>query len=402
FLAREAATQLPSSTAAAACVAVFFCLTRLAGASVRGSMAAAIALGTATLLGAYAKYAFTEPLLALLATAALWGLARGLATGHISGFAAASSLAGYAFLTKFTAGAFLILALFVGYAAERRRAARMRELLAIVLPFSLAALGYLTLNFERFGNPLEFGYPSTVEGGKDVLTFGTPLLVGLYGLLLSPGKGLLLFAPPLLAALFGFRALLRARPGLAWAALVHGAATLLFYARYTHWEGGYCFGPRYLLPMLPGLLLPLAGILDRGGRRAAMLLAPLVLVGLVVTVVGVSTSFLEEQAVNPSPYYNERFEYRMDYSLAGQIAQLQEYGGRALAGEVLPERLGLGLDFWFVFLGKAGFPRGALLAWAGFGVLLMTMGAALARSAVRPSEPTGASATGLGTGNRQE
>ena len=180
-----------------------------------------------------------------------------------------------------------------------------------------------------------------------------------------------------LAAVFGFRALLRARPGLAWAALVHGAVTLLFYARYTHWEGGYCFGPRYLLPSLPGLILPLACVLDQGGRRAAKLVAPLVLVGLAVTVVGISTSFLEEQAGNPSPYYDAQFEYRMDYSLAGQVAMLQKYGGRALAGDVLPERLGLGLDFWCVFLGKAGFPRWVLVAWGGLGALLIAAGAVL-------------------------
>lgn len=389
FLAREAATQLPSSTAAAACVAILFCLSRLTGASVRASVAAATILGAATLLATYAKLAFTEPLLALLATAALWALARGLETGHVRGFAAASALAGYAFLTKFTAGAFLILALFAGYVAERRRAARTGELAALLLPFLLAAFGYLALNLVRFGNPLEFGYPAAVEGGKEVLTFSTPLLVGLYGLLLSPGKGLFLFAPPVLAALFGFRALLRARPGLAWAALVHGGVTLLFYARYTHWEGGYCFGPRYLVPSLPGLILPLACVLDLGGRRAAKLVAPLVLAGLGVTVIGTSTSFLEEQAGNPSPYYDARFEYRLDYSLAGQVGLFRKYAGRALAGEVFPERLGLGLDFWFVFLGKAGLPRGVLLAWGGVGALLLALGAVRARSVVSPSGPPG-------------
>ncbi len=355
----------------------------------RASLAAATTLGAATLLATYAKQAFTEPLLALLATAALWALARSLETGHVRGFAAASALAGYAFLTKFTVGTFLVLALFAGYVAERRRAARTGELAALLLPFSLAALGYLALNLVRFGNPLEFGYPTAVEGGKEVLTFSTSLPVGLYGLLLSPGKGLFLFAPPVLAALFGFRALLRARPGLAWAALVHGGVTLLFYSRYTHWEGGYCFGPRYLLPSLPGLILPLAGVLDRGGRRAAQLVAPLTLAGLAVAVVGTSTSFLEEQAGNPSPYYNARFEYRLDYSLAGQFGLFQKYAGRAIAGDVLPERLGLGLDFWCVFLGKAGFPREVLVGWGSVGVLLMALGVVRARSVGKLSGPGG-------------
>ncbi|MHC4911155.1 MAG: hypothetical protein ACYTF9_15720 [Planctomycetota bacterium] len=59
---------------------------------------------------------------------------------------------------------------------------------------TVAILGIVPVyNALRFGNPLDMGYAAYFEpmGGL----WETPLLEGVYGLLLSPGKGALLFAP---------------------------------------------------------------------------------------------------------------------------------------------------------------------------------------------------------------
>ena len=97
-----------------------------------------------------------------------------------------------------------------------------------------------------FGNPLDFGYPTTVENGKQVLIFDTPIFRGLYGFLLSPGKSAFIFAPPILLALVGLKRLARLDRGLAFVAGVTPLVYLLFFSRYTLWEGGYRFGPRFL------------------------------------------------------------------------------------------------------------------------------------------------------------
>ena len=46
------------------------------------------------------------------------------------------------------------------------------------------------MNWSRYGSPLTFSF-SVLQH----TTFSTPLLLGLYGLLISPGKGLLLLHP---------------------------------------------------------------------------------------------------------------------------------------------------------------------------------------------------------------
>jgi hypothetical protein len=44
------------------------------------------------------------------------------------------------------------------------------------------------------------------------------------------------------------------------------------YSIYAHWDGGICWGPRYVVPVLPLLLLPAGELLMSGGPAAALVL----------------------------------------------------------------------------------------------------------------------------------
>jgi hypothetical protein len=67
----------------------------------------------------------------------------------------------------------------------KRFATYLASATAVVL-FGLLVMAFY--NQVRFGNPFETGY------GEEAGAFTTPLLLGLYGLLLSPGKGLFEYA----------------------------------------------------------------------------------------------------------------------------------------------------------------------------------------------------------------
>jgi hypothetical protein len=70
-----------------------------------------------------------------------------------------------------------------------------------------------------------------------------------------------------------------------------------------------------------------------------------------------------EDQVPRGRYYDANWNYRLGYSLSGQIHLLWKYLG---SGE--PARLGLGWDRWFVFLHKGGISA-TTLAVLGLGML---------------------------------
>jgi hypothetical protein len=112
------------------------------------------------------------------------------------------------------------------------------------------------------------------------------IATGVYGLLLSPGKGLLAYAPPALLAPFGDAVLWarrRAETVLLLALILIG---LIAHANVLiRWVGGWSWGPRFLMPVLPLILLLLAPLLGpdrRHGRLVRRTLAALAVLGVLV------------------------------------------------------------------------------------------------------------------------
>jgi uncharacterized membrane protein len=141
----------------------------------------------------------------------------------------------------------------------RRR--RARDVLTL-LPIAACAAAMVGLNLAWFGHPLgamvelEAALHPRIHGVSGPISDAP--LTGALGLLVSPSRGLLIFSPVVLVALAGFGAMRKEgwRSDLRWCALA-AAAQMALYACYSVWWGGYTYGPRYLIDVLP-LLTPLA------------------------------------------------------------------------------------------------------------------------------------------------
>jgi hypothetical protein len=124
---------------------------------------------------------------------------------------------------------------------------------------------YCSYNYYRFGSFRTFGQPWTFS-----IRF---LPEGLAGMVISPGAGLIWYCPCVVLSVYAlFR--LQNRRLEAWAIVALGAASMLLHSMWAAWNGGWSWGPRLLLPILPGLVA-LTGTLNDRWRKLLVLSAVL-------------------------------------------------------------------------------------------------------------------------------
>jgi len=344
-----------SAAFAALAVAFSFLIYTGLGMARMSALAAAVVMGLATPIFSYSSWFYSEPLavaLLLGATCLLFG----------------ASVPAQAVSARYAAWAGLLLGLLLWVRAThviavpvfgaalilRNAKANWRSALTLAAVVGVFGAAYLIRNQYLFGNGLDFGYPQFGEGGKNMLGFDTPLLTGLAIFLFSPGKSMLLFAPVVLLAIPGVLLLAKRDRGLATIAAGIPIAFLLFFSRYSHVEGGYSFGPRYLVPAIGAVSLGLGPMLARGKQWVLKLAVVLFLAGFVIQGVGMATNFIEDMTTGA--YYDMNWAYRTDYSPIPRMSkQLFFY-----VTSPSPAPLGRGFDRWFVFLAKAGVQRGTI------------------------------------------
>ncbi len=245
------ALVMPAAFAATSLL-LLLAIGRALGASWRDAMIAAVAIMVGTQAFALGREQLSDGpgltfvLAMLLVTVRVHtgATARGVL---IAGGAAA----GIAVLLRYQS-AFLVAACAVGVAVACRRRGRLRDVAWFGLgglPF-LAAL--LATGYARFGDPLDTGYP------KYDAWFDQPMLSGLTKLFFAAGRGVAWLSPLLW---LGVPLAARERSlVLRWLALVLFVAPFLFFASARGWQGGQCWGVRYVTP---GVVLLLAIVLPQ-------------------------------------------------------------------------------------------------------------------------------------------
>ncbi len=269
-------TLLLSALAAAGALAVLAALAgKLAPGRATHPLLVVLSAGLATPLWWYGRVLFPEAVLACALTLAVWLVAR--AEGSRGGLLLAGAALGAGMLVR---ASLAIYALPLGWLVLRaegngpRPARRLIWVAAGGAPFAAALLAH---NALRFGDPLATGYAGEA--------FSTPVWKGIGGLLLSPGKGIWLYAPPLLLSAFLWPRFRRGHPALGEFLALAWAVALPFYGAWWAWDGGWGWGPRLLVPLLPLSCLPLLALQARRGWWVAALCA--LLLGAGVNALGI-------------------------------------------------------------------------------------------------------------------
>jgi hypothetical protein len=351
-------------------VALLAGLTYLVGLEVglsRGwAAAAALALGLASPLAVYARLDFAQPLVALLLLAAIWLTLRLTERSPLVHWAGLGLVIGYGILTRFDfiATAAWLSAMAVLTTARTEPAALVKRwvgpaVLAALIGAAIAL--YLALNALKSGSPFNFGYPSAWVSSLRVM------LRGLAGLLASPSAGILVFVPLTWVAGLGLIEIARRRPVMGLVITGIFGTHMLLFSLWRNWIGGYSWGPRFLVPVIPVIILCAmawgAYAPQSQGQLRRGVLAGLSTAGWLVSLNGILFNFL--------PFLSEY------YARAGQVLRVTEdFSFKAsplFAGWRFSSDLGSYDLFWLNRIAQGG--RKTLVVLAGLMVVMAAIGA---------------------------
>ncbi|NWG17781.1 MAG: hypothetical protein HXY41_14230 [Chloroflexi bacterium] len=241
-------------------------------------------------------------------------------------------LFGLATITEYPVVPFLGIIFIWAAIRMPNRLALYRVVLAAI-PLGLIFAGY---NYAIFGTPLPAGYEYSTnwqsEHQTGFMSLTMPSLERLYGLTFSPVRGIFLISPFLLLALPGLYWMWRVRKDqrdVAVVAVLVVAGFFAYNAASIMWWGGFTVGPRYLVPMLPFLVLPIIFAFNRLLPHAwgKILIGALVIVSLasvwVMTIGGQGWPPVDEwpETFAQMNAHSPLLDYSLPLFLQGDIAR---------------------------------------------------------------------------------
>ncbi len=283
-----------------------------------------LAYGLLTPVFAYAGAFYGHQLSAVLLFAAFYILFRQGPDLAARPLLAVGLLLGASVVTEYPS--VMVVGILFVYAAYRlRQQGHWGRIGWVMAAGGVVALGWMTYNIKVFGGPLSLGYSNSElwlaqhETGFMSLTW--PHWAAIWGMTFGLFRGLFILSPVLLLSAPGFVLWWRSKEERAawWMCLTSVLAFGWFNASSAMWWGGFAIGPRYLLPMLPFMALPMVFVLRRWGQQIwlKLVFAALAVWSLIATW-GLT---LANQAFPPDTIQNPFANYAWPNWLAGNIAR---------------------------------------------------------------------------------
>ena len=304
----------------AAAAALLYLIFIELGYSRRAGLLGTLVFAFATLAWPYSRTFFREPLTTLAYLLAFYALLRYRPPSirrwiwpSLAGFGL-----GLAIVTKLIGVGVIPGLALLAFGYEWRRPAdpgrtlwrsRLAMIVAAVVPLAALLLLYQAYNWMTLSGVETFSRNIIEYTTNPQLSQTVPMrmLRAFVGITISPYKGLFWYCPVLLLGLIGAWPFTRQHRWEGWASLLIVAAHVAGYSRYNYWSGGVAWGMRYLLPIVPFLVLLAAPVwerltgedkpprsqanrrLARPGRFAARVAAwVLIAVSVLIQVLGVS------------------------------------------------------------------------------------------------------------------
>ncbi|MGA2663529.1 MAG: glycosyltransferase family 39 protein [Nitrososphaerales archaeon] len=309
----------------------------------RTSALLAFVYAFSTISWPFATYFFQSDVSALFDLLAVYFVVRATRDGRLRDAALAGLSIATALTTDYVNA--ILIPVLAGCFILALRGRGRRTLTGLTTGFLLASLvGVLLVglyNQAIFGTPFHTTEQVYLGSSTPLGEFSTPLYVGVYLNLFSPLRGLFVFTVFLVLGVFGFAQMLRhgryRREGFLLLACFLGI--FLPYSAWYDVVGGAAFGPRFLVPAIPFLIIPAGMVIEAGGRAMRALAFALYAVGAVINGIAAVTSVL---------------------------APTTSYGLSPFLDATLPSFLRGGIDVWWLSFvhGYWPLPAGLIIAAA--------------------------------------
>ena len=236
--------------------------------------------------------------------------------------------------------------------------AAVGRLLAFAVPLAALAGLLVLYNLVRFGTPLSTGYH--FESGEG---FNANWLLGLWGLLFSPYRGLFWYTPLAILSVLAWPGFIRRHRAEGWLTAVVTLVMVALFGKWWMWWGGFAWGPRFLVPLAPFLVLVLAPWLEFSPARGAW-----PVVRRVLLIIILALSFVVQLLAVTANYVNYEIALRGLYPT--DWADPLKYGPPAMfnpahspvlgQARLLLENLDANLDLGWVWAGHVAWQVPAL------------------------------------------
>lgn len=264
-------------------VAVFFLISRTFGFNYKTCVYLALLLGVSTLLWPYSKTTMNVvPDLFFILLGFLFFRRFQLSKSHVNLILCSSSL-GFDFLVRQDAVLVMIPFFFYLLILLKNQDQKIKKFFSFVIPAILSYLSNIIINYTRFGT----SHSLTASNPAAFFTIDPhhSILESLFGLFFSPGVGLFIFAPILLTVFFSFLDFYKKNKLECLLLLSFVTLFSIFYGsgQGGWWHGLVAWGPRYLFPIVPFLLLPLGSSIEKRKSKS--------LTGILIILAGISIFF---------------------------------------------------------------------------------------------------------------